>query len=108
MKIIFSQIVFAFLLLCSAKAQNINYKYQQNRSFTVDEVTEAYRILQKGYPKLCSLQEIGISDIGRPIHLFVISEDGNFNPEAAKKTENSSFLSTMAFMQANLPGWMHL
>jgi murein tripeptide amidase MpaA len=85
MKHIFCLIACSFLLVYNTKAQNISYKYQQNRSFTVDEVTEAYRLLQKKYPKLCNLQEIGISDIGRPIHLFVISEDGNFSPDAARK-----------------------
>ena len=80
--------IFLFTLIFAAAVVNsqvIDHKYPQNRSFTVDEVTEAYRLLQKKHPKLCALQEIGISDIGRPIHLFVISEDGNFNADAARK-----------------------
>jgi hypothetical protein len=52
MKHIFCLIACSFLLVYNTKAQNISYKYQQNRSFTVDEVTEAYSLLQKKYPKL--------------------------------------------------------
>ena len=81
------QIYIASLLLFATsilQGQIISHKYTQNRSFTVDEATDAYRQLQKNYPKICTLQEVGISDIGRPIHLFIISEDGNFSPEVAK------------------------
>jgi len=84
MKHFLLQFIIAFSAFGVLNAQNIIYKYQQNRSFTVDEVTDAYRQLQKNYPKQCSLQEIGISDIGRPIHLFIISEDGNFSPDLAR------------------------
>lgn len=68
-------------------AQPITFKYLNNETFTVDEVTEAYRRLQASYPKQCTLMEVGTSDIGRPIHLFVISENADFDPESTRKKE---------------------
>ena len=67
------------------KSQPITFKYQNNETFTVDEATKAYKTLEDAYPKLCKLQEVGMSDIGRPIHLFIISEDGNFDPAIARQ-----------------------
>jgi hypothetical protein len=77
--------LFSFVSTNASNAQALNFKYLNNETFTVDEVTEAYRRLEKAYPSLSKLQEVGISDIGRPIHLFVISDDGIFDPETARK-----------------------
>ena len=75
-------ILFIFLiwLVLSASAQ-INYKYQNNLSFSYSETIENYKILDSLYAN-ARLVEMGKSDIGRPIHLFIVSEGADFSPES--------------------------
>ncbi len=83
-----NRFILLFLLLIitiSLHSQVLNFKYSKNETYTIDEVTEEYSKLESAYPKLCKLTETGKSDIGRPIHLFVISDDGNFDPLTAKQ-----------------------
>lgn len=63
---------------------NIELKYDQNISLEYDEVIDAYTQLAKAYPE-ASLTEIGFSDIGKPLHLFMMSKDGDFDPASIKR-----------------------
>ena len=62
----------------------INLRYDQNYSFSYDEAIDAYKQLAANY-KITKLVEMGPSDIGKPIHLFMISKDKDFDPQSIRK-----------------------
>lgn len=55
----------------------INLRYLENETLKYDEVIAAYQSLDEKYEK-ASLFEIGKTDIGKPLHLFIITQDGDF------------------------------
>jgi hypothetical protein len=57
---------------------------QTNRSATYDECIAFYRHIDKKYPQ-AKLLEYGLTDVGKPLHLLVISRDGDFNPESVHR-----------------------
>ncbi len=59
-------------------------RYDKNESLPYDEVIAAYKQMDKDH-KTARLVEMGKSDIGKPIHLFLISGDGDFDPASLKK-----------------------
>ncbi len=65
------------------KAQ-INLLYEENKTVTYDEAIKSYKYLAQKYD-IAELQEKGLTDIGRPLHLFVISDNKEFNPELLRK-----------------------
>ncbi len=68
---------FLFCVLLS-HAQSIE-PFSGNYSRTYDEVVEAYEELAKAHDN-CTLLEMGMTDIGLPLHLFVINNDKVFDP----------------------------
>ena len=85
--------LFAFLIVfisaCgsdfnSREIEKIKLKYDQNITLTYDETIEYYKILDKNFAE-AKLFEVGKTDIGKPLHLFVISEDSDFDPVSVHK-----------------------
>ena len=80
--------IFAGLLILTSCKQNnevnINLKYDDNLSLEYDEVIDAYTQLSNHYPE-ARLVEMGKTDIGKPLHLFMISGDRDFDPESIRK-----------------------
>ncbi|MEE4214934.1 MAG: M14 family zinc carboxypeptidase [Bacteroidales bacterium] len=80
--------VLACLLILSACKEdgevNINLKYDDNLSLEYHEVIDAYRQLADHYPE-ARLVEMGMTDIGKPLHLFMISGDGDFDPVSIRE-----------------------
>ena len=75
-------ILLSFIIGLTFKVSaQINYKYQNNLSFSYSETIENYKMLDSLYAN-AKLVEIGKSDIGRPLHLFVVSADADFSPES--------------------------
>ena len=68
----------------SEKQVNINLRYDQNESLTYEEVIDAYTQLDNAYSE-ARLTEIGMTDIGKPLHLFMISGDGDFDPASIRR-----------------------
>jgi len=62
----------------------ITLKYKDNISLEYDEVIAAYRELDRYYPE-ARLTEIGETDIGKPLHLFMISSERDFDPESIRR-----------------------
>lgn len=58
--------------------------FQQNRTLTYYEAIEAYRQLDNEFEQ-GKLLEYGQTDIGKPLHLFVISGKKQFNPEEIRQ-----------------------
>ena len=59
-------------------------KYHENKTPTYDEVIKYYKHLAINYDQAFLFEE-GKTDIGKPLHLFVISFDKDFSPESIKK-----------------------
>lgn len=85
-KITFLFIFFISLYSQSIEAQLVPLQYKQNKSFTYDETIQYYRLLDQKY-KHATLLEQGITDIGKPLHLFVMYGGKNFKKDVidAKK-----------------------
>ncbi|HSP12115.1 MAG TPA: M14 family metallopeptidase [Salegentibacter sp.] len=59
-------------------------KSEGQETATYEEVIEFYQELAKANPKI-SLEEIGTTDSGEPLHLAIYSENENFNFESLRK-----------------------
>ncbi|MFO7754929.1 MAG: M14 family zinc carboxypeptidase [Bacteroidales bacterium] len=81
-------LVLAGLILLSAcdnsAGPDIKLKYDENLSLEYHEVIDAYRQLAHHYPE-ARLVEMGDTDIGKPLHLFMISGDHDFNPASIRE-----------------------
>ncbi len=78
--------LFTLLLICSLlKAQNIT-PFEKNKltSATYNECIEYYKALDKKFETV-KMIEAGETDIGRPLHLVIISRDETFEPENIKE-----------------------
>jgi len=78
-------------LYSQKKEPIINLRYEQNIGLSYNEAIEAYRQLDDYYPQAL-LKEMGMTDAGRPLHLFMISENGIFDPAQIKKEGKSIIL----------------
>jgi hypothetical protein len=61
------------------KTAKIELRYEFNESLTYPEVISAYKALDKQY-RTAKLITYGQTDIGKPLHLFVISKSRIFDP----------------------------
>ncbi|MFN3382552.1 MAG: M14 family zinc carboxypeptidase [Runella zeae] len=67
-------------------AQTISYETSQGKeTATYDEVIRFYQDLDKKYDQ-ATLIQVGTTDIGKPLHLFVMSANKIFKPQADKVT----------------------
>jgi hypothetical protein len=60
-------------------------KSKEQETATYDEIIQFYRELDQKYEQ-ASLIEVGTTDIGKPLHLFVLSANKIFKPQAGKVT----------------------
>ncbi|MFC1784841.1 M14 family zinc carboxypeptidase [Candidatus Neomarinimicrobiota bacterium] len=67
------------ILLSYLLMGQIPLKYNENISPTYNEAISWYKHLDKKYKK-AKLITYGLTDIGKPLHLLVISSDKDFNP----------------------------
>lgn len=72
------------ILIISARSQELLTPFEKDRlaSTTYDECIAFYKQLDEKYEAL-KMFEVGETDIGRPLHVVVISKDGYFTPEEA-------------------------
>ena len=74
-----SAILSIMLLISGVSAQQRNatplLKYDENKSLSWEEAISFYSDLDKKYTE-ATLMEMGMTDAGRPLHLFIISSDG--------------------------------
>lgn len=80
------RLFFLALLLISlqAKAQHTQAPYLSNETYTYQELIKTYESLDERFEE-GRLLEVGQSDIGKPIHVFVIDKSKNFSPEITKQ-----------------------
>lgn len=67
-----------------SKAQIKEIPYLLNESYTYSQLIEAYKKLDKQHNQL-KLVEVGLSDVGKPIHLVVIDKHKDFESKKSKK-----------------------
>lgn len=60
-------------------------RYKENITPTYEETIAWYKLLDNKYSK-AKLIEYGKTDIGKPLHLFIISHDGNFDPNTYRES----------------------
>lgn len=91
-----SILLFAVILACTAcnrrltpsKMAHFTIPFEQdnNRTLTYDEAIACYQKLAAAYPKQFHLSAVGSTDSGRPLHVAVVSGDGEFDPEKIRKS----------------------
>ncbi len=87
----FALLLYLFFSSSIGNAQDVAALNAANKSVTYDQAISKYKFLDEKYPQ-AKLIEMGMTDIGRPLHLFVISSDEKFSPEEAKKSGKLVFL----------------
>ena len=68
----------------SLRAQ-VELRYAENETVTWQEAIDMYRWLDEQYEE-ARLLEVGWTDAGRPLHLFVIDRGQHFSPEQIRKS----------------------
>ena len=88
MKLLFQLAVIGMVIFVGSFRgySQINLRYPENETLKYDEVITAYQFLAEQYEK-ASLFEIGKTDIGKPLHLFIITQDGDFESILNGKTD---------------------
>jgi len=92
-----NKLLFVILFFCfslTGFAQNkplLHLKYEQNYTPTYAEVIEMFQLLDKNYENAV-LFEKGLTDCGKPLHLFVINSESEFNPEKIRRQGKSILL----------------
>ena len=83
------------LIFCSGLwAQNeplFKLNYEENYTPTYQEVMEMYELLDKTYPNAVLLEK-GKTDVGKPLHLFVINNEPVFDPLRIREQGKSVLL----------------
>lgn len=92
--------LFFFLLLLSVftikiTAQNnaftIGFERDSNTTATYFETIAFYEKLAKAFPKQLKLMPQGMTDAGFPLHVAILSKDGDFDPASIRKKNKRIF-----------------
>jgi hypothetical protein len=80
---IIATIIVSYLILIISSVLNaqLPLKYEQNMAPSYNEVIAMYRNMESKYP-ISRLIEAGQTDIGKPLHLFIISKAKTFEPSS--------------------------
>jgi len=80
-----SLVFFSLGLLFSSRthAQETS-NYESNQTVTYNELIDSYKELTASY-NTCDLMTFGLTDSGKPLHLFLINSSSEFYPEALQK-----------------------
>lgn len=66
--------------------------YEQNQTYDHNSLILKYISLEKTYPDKCKLITYGASDCGRPLHLFVMNQEGDFSADKLDRQNKSVIL----------------
>ncbi len=83
--------IFGNLFLSAQNQPLLHLKYEQNCTPTYNEVIEMYQTLDAHYEN-AKLVEKGVTDCGQPLHIFVINNTSEFNPQKIRETGKSVLL----------------
>jgi len=98
LKLLLVSLVIASLVGCEEKTKTnskslVNLSFEQNETVTYYEAIEAYQTLADHYPQ-AKLLNYGVTDAGKPLHLFVMSKEKDFDPESIRENKKSIVLIT--------------
>ena len=62
----------------------LKLKYEQNYSPTYQEAIDMFKLLDSNYENAVLLEK-GLTDCGKPLHLFVMNNEPEFNPEKIRQ-----------------------
>src|SRR6185436_7817135 len=82
MKSLFPALLFYFYA-STLSGQALSEKYLSNETVTYDECISFYKSLDKKYDH-AKLITCGLTNAGKPLHVFVITNDADFNPSSIK------------------------
>ncbi|MGK0363637.1 MAG: hypothetical protein ACI85O_000690 [Saprospiraceae bacterium] len=68
------------------------FEQQENYSATYQETIKYYEKLAESFPKQMQLKEYGMTDAGFPLHLAILSKDGDFLPKNIQKNNKRILL----------------
>jgi hypothetical protein len=80
-------LIISVLAFNSVQSQEGFDYYKQNKSLNYSEAISLYKQLASKHPKKAKLMEKGTTDSGFPLHVFVISGSGDFDPVSLKKKD---------------------
>jgi len=80
--------ILSFTVIINTVSAQVTLRYTQNETVTWQEAIDMYKYLDETYEE-AKLLEIGKTDAGRPLHLFVISKDKLFTPDEVQQSEKS-------------------
>jgi hypothetical protein len=72
-------LMLAVILVAAQNQPLLNLRYEENYTPTYDEVIEMYQKLDTHHENAVLLEK-GFTDCGKPLHLFVINNEAEFNP----------------------------
>ena len=79
---IFIAVSACFILMLPVSAQHV--PFTGNQTVTWEKCIESYAALSSG-SSIAKLTVCGMTDVGKPLHLFIINKDGIFYPELFDK-----------------------
>ena len=94
-RIFFVFLLTAIIVSCSNEPQSegerlLKLKYEEDYTPTYYEVIEMYKLLDEEY-SIAELQDVyGLTDSGKPLHLFVIDKDKDFNREQIERPKSEA------------------
>ena len=72
-------LLFLALMICQSLPAQVSLQYEQNQSLPWHEAIEAYSTLAEQHDE-ARLRVSGTTDVGKPLHTFIISRDRLFEP----------------------------
>lgn len=94
MKLLQSVLVFLMAfqgVVCAQNEPLLHLSYEENYTPTYDEVIEMYRLLDEKYEHAILIGE-GKTDVGKPLHLFIINNEPEFDPVKIREKGKSVLL----------------
>ncbi|HSH20493.1 MAG TPA: hypothetical protein VLA03_08565, partial [Draconibacterium sp.] len=79
------------IIINEQKQALLHLKYEQNYTPTYSEVIEMYQLLDKNCENAVLLEK-GLTDSGKPLHLFIINNEPEFNPDKIREQGKSILL----------------
>lgn len=81
------------ILQLTLKGQDLTTPFERNnnQSATYTEGVSFFKSLARKYPKAFKINAVGMTDIGQPLHIGVLSFDGSFTPQLARQRKKIVF-----------------
>jgi hypothetical protein len=79
-------------LLAQKQKYPTPFERQENYSATYQETIKYYQKLATDFPKKMQLKAYGMTDAGFPLHLAILSKNGDFSPQSIQKNNKRILL----------------